>query len=262
MSGIAVHMAMFAAAAGGLLALALASDKPGGDLLRARATPRLRHGLRLVGWALLALGLGCGIHGWGQGIGWTSWLGGLGLVGAALVFALPRWARAATATAPARPRRPQPPLTVAGPMAPGWRRGVVTAVLLLAPPAFITAVALSPAQPLARSDALHGSVGPWEVTLARMRAPTPQDGAPMQIQLRFCAACDTQIRNARISIGPRPNATAAALLADSQRIRIAEVPAPLAASAQTRLWLSVTDLDGHLHQTSWPLARLIPGSPP
>ena len=28
MSGIAVHMAMFAAAAGGLLALALASDKP------------------------------------------------------------------------------------------------------------------------------------------------------------------------------------------------------------------------------------------
>ncbi|MDG9924982.1 MULTISPECIES: DUF3325 domain-containing protein [unclassified Pseudomonas] len=58
-------------------------------------TPRLRRGLRLAGWVLLAASFAACVAAWGWAMGPVGWFGQICLAGFTLVLLLPYWPRLA-----------------------------------------------------------------------------------------------------------------------------------------------------------------------
>jgi hypothetical protein len=93
------HLATFLLSLLGFGALALATDRQQENLFGRAFDPRLARGLRVAGWAALALALGVVVKGQGWALGLVSFSGhtslGAGLVYGALIALQPPRARGA-----------------------------------------------------------------------------------------------------------------------------------------------------------------------
>lgn len=264
MTAIWLNAAMLLSSTGGFLALALASEKPGAALMGHQPAPAQRWGLRLLGWPLLALALALGVIGWGPGVGGVTWLGWLAAAGAGLVFALPYWERARAAP-PARERRAAAPVPLLPPLRARPLRAAVLAAVILAPPAYLAAVALSHEQPVRRADAITGQAGPWRFTIAEYDRRVPRillgDFPTKSYQIRFCDACDDQIRAAYLKVNKPRSLRGAGLVFDAERWnRFVEIQLPNSTGPDSEIWLTVEGKDGSLHHASFPIRRISPAT--
>lgn len=257
-----LNAAMLIASTSGFLALALASEKPGTALWGYRAGVRKRNRLRLLGWPLLVVALTCGVIGWGQSVGWTTWFGWLTLAGAGLVFAFPYWERA-RAKSPSRARRGAAPVPLIAPLQSRLGRGGVATLLVAAPLAFVVAVALWPVQPVLRDDAIRGVAGPWSFTIAEYDRRVPRillgDFPTKGFQIRFCDTCDDEIRAAYLKVNKPRSLRGAGIVFGSERWnRFVEIQLPNSTRPDSELWLTVEGKDGSLHYASWPMDQITP----
>lgn len=266
MTAIWMNAAMLILATGGFLALALASDKPGPALLGRKPAPRERRVLHLAGWPLLALTLVCGILGWGQSVGWTTWFGWLTIAGAGLVFAFPYWERARARPDPkARPRKEAPAVPLSPPLRSRPARVIVLAALVIVPMVFLAVAALYPLQPVLRDDAIRGQAGPWSFTIAEYDRRPPRillgDFPTKSFQIRFCDTCDDDIRAAYLKVNKPRSLRGAGIVFGSDRwSRFVEIQLPNSTRPDSELWLTVEGKDGSLHHASWPIRQIMPAT--
>lgn len=272
------HLAILAIGSLGFGALALATDRQGELLLGRLPAPRWRRLARITGWALLAVALVISIILWGSGVGITLFLGWLTIAGAALVFAIPRWsrlpqraprpARKAGAAVGSKAALGADGATAAGAtatLARQLRRLVPAALLALTVAIFVTALIRAQAGPLERADAVQGKVGPWSLILAEADRDPPEIvdlEVPLKaFRIRFCEACDGDIRFAYLKVNQPRSLRAAGMGFEGARWeRRVEIQLPANVTADSELWLTVVGKDGSVHQTSWPLRRVSPAS--
>lgn len=284
------HLAILAIGSLGFGALALATDRQGEMLLGKLPAPRWRRLARLAGWSLLAVALAVSIALWGGGVGITLFLGWLTIAGAALVFAIPRWSRlperrprpARKAPAAAVAAGGQASVTEAGigaatsaaagkpaglatTLARRLRQALPAALLALTVAVFATALIRAQAGPLEGPGAIHGKVGPWPLILAEADMASPEivdlDVPLKAFRIRFCEACDGDIRFAYLKVNPPRSLRAAGMAFEGARWeRRVEIQLPATVSADSELWLTVVGKDGSVHQASWPLRRVSPAS--
>lgn len=266
MTAVLLNVAMMILAVGGFFALALASDRPGSEMIGRKAKASERLGLRLTGWPLLVLALSCGIFGWGNGVGMTTWIAWLTLAGSALVFVFPVVERARERRDPkARPRRPAPPVPLSPPLRSMSGRALVLVLLIGAPLVFLGIAAFSPSQPVLREDAVQGQVGPWTFSLAEFERRAPKimlgEHPTKTFQIRFCDACDDEIRSAYLKVNKPRSLRAAGMAFGSDRWnRSVEINLPNSTKPESEVWLTVEGKDGTLHYASWPVAELSPAT--
>lgn len=275
------HLAILAIGSLGFGALALATDRQGELLLGRLPAPRWRRLARITGWALLAVALGICVILWGSGVGITLFLGWLTIAGAALVFAIPRWSRlpqraprparkagaavGKAAVAAAGAAEAEPVAGAAARLARQLRRLVPAALLALTVAVFVTALIRAQAGPLERADAVQGKVGPWSLILAEADRDPPEIvdlEVPLKaFRIRFCEACDGDIRFAFLKVNQPRSLRAAGMGFEGARWeRRVEIQLPANVNADSELWLTVVGKDGSVHQTSWPLRRVSPAS--
>ncbi len=284
------HLAILAIGSLGFGALALATDRQGELLLGRLPAPRWRRLARITGWALLAVALVVSVILWGSGVGITLFLGWLTIAGAALVFAIPRWSRLpqraprparkagaavgkaavgagdAAATASIAGQGGASRAAGAAAMLARQPRRLVPALLLaLTVAVFVTALIRAQAGPLERADAVHGKVGPWSLILAEADRDPPEIvdlEVPLKaFRIRFCEACDGDIRFAFLKVNQPRSLRAAGMGFEGARWeRRVEIQLPATVNADSELWLTVVGKDGSVHQTSWPLSRVSPAS--
>jgi len=251
----------------GFILLALASEREG-KLLRGRvATARERVAFRALGWPLLVLALLSG------NFGPFLWFGWLTMAALALVFAIPYWPwRKQGPVHPARRSKIQAvpdvdgrtPLPASGAF---WQRAWQAALVLLLialPAGLATALYQTPIHPLLRADAVQGHVGPWSFTLAEEEQDGPEDTprgvAVKHLMLRFCDACDGEIRAAYVKLRP-PRHPALGERFDGERgEREATLLIPAGARPEDPLWLTVVGRDGQTHQAALDVAQVSPAT--
>lgn len=259
-----VDLAALLAGLAGFLALALAMEKHGRQLLSRPPGAGARFGLRVAGWALLALALYLSM----RHRLWTAatvvWLQALAVVGVALIFRLSKWAR--RSDTPERPGRAPPPSAPAD--APEGRRAVRLAkavLLLVLPVGFLALLYAAPPKPVLRGDAINGRVGPWTFSLAEIDDKPPVVEAldtPLKaFQLRFCEACDEQVARAFLKIRePRSLRSSGVGFEGDRWNRTVEIGIPPAARAGDGLWLTVEGKDGGVHRVALDIARISPAT--
>lgn len=254
-----LNIAVFLLSLAGFVALAAGMSKHAKHLLRRELSNAVSRLLRALGWLLLAAALAVGIKQWHTDVGLVTWLGWLTVAGLLLVFSLPRWPwQPITRAAKPRPETPDAP-------APRSSRQVALGALLLTAPLAVFAWQLitTPEQPLLREDALHGQIGPWTFSLAEQDQHAPEIVAlevPLKtFVIRFCDACQRDIRLASLKVRQPHNPSAAgnAFGGRGTEKRV-EIPIPRAASIQDGLWLTVEGNDGSVHQQRFAIERLSP----
>ncbi|MEI2416850.1 DUF3325 family protein [Orrella sp. JC864] len=244
-----------------LLCLALANERQGELLLGREPTAALRRAGALAGALLLAAALAWGRLRWGPGIGAVAWAGWFGVLAAVLVFHLHKWPRAGGPGAAVR-------LVASDPGRVLQRRAARVAgydLLAALPLAFAAAVYSVPVKPVMRADAVQGQVGPWTYRLAEMDHAPPRlmaMGIPMKaFQLRFCQACDAEIRSAYLKVNkPRSLRGAGLAFSGNRWDRSVEIQLPSAMRPDAELWLTVEGKDGSVHHAAWPMAQLAPST--
>ena len=254
-----LNIGVFLLSLAGFVALAAGMSKHAKHLLRRELPPAVSRLLRALGWLLLAAALAIGIRQWHADVGLVTWLGWLTVAGLLLVFYLPRWPwQPVTKAAKPRPEKPYTP-------APRSSRHVALGALLLAAPLvlFTWQLIITPERPLLRDDALHGQIGPWTFSLAEQDKHAPEIvalGVPLKtFVIRFCDACQRDIRQASLKIRQPHNTSAAGnAFAGRGTDKRAEIPVPRAASQQDGLWLTVEGTDGSVHQQRFAIERLSP----
>ncbi|WP_159910703.1 DUF3325 domain-containing protein [Pantoea sp. 18069] len=264
-----VHIAILLVSLAGLAALALATERHAEHLLRRVPAPHWRLLARVTGWLLLALALALGIAWLGTGVGITLWLGWLSIAALALVFAFPKWpwqpqVRAKPAR-PARAAKPAAAAQAAPPAPPRARRWTAAALLAAVPLVYLLALQATPVKPLLRADAIDGTVGPWTFRLAEAERRGPDLVAmdiPMKsYQLRFCEACDEQIRAAYLKVNkPRSLRAAGIVLNGTRWDRGVDIQLPANTTADSALWLTVVGKDGGVHQAQVRLGDVSPAT--
>lgn len=268
----AVHLGMLGASAIGLAALALATDRYGAHLLGHEPTPQQRQVSRVTGWVLLALALAWGIAMLDTGIGITIWLGWLGLAALSLVFALPKWPLRAAA-AVTQPRRPAKPIAQTATFVPEFvsrrstRMGRIGAWIALSLTVGGFSALLLEEQASARSQghALQGKAGPWSFTLEEADHKPPElvamDISMKTFRLRFCEACDAEIRQVSLKVNrPRgPGATGMAFIGQRWERKV-EIPLPDTLRAESELWLTVVGKDASVYQVAWRMDHVSPST--
>ncbi|TBU96577.1 DUF3325 domain-containing protein [Stutzerimonas kirkiae] len=266
------HLGIFLFSLAGFAALALAMERHCKHLLRRSLPPPWPALLYWSGWALLAVALALALLAppWRWSMGLVVWLGWLSLAAAGLAFYFPWWPWQPPAAAVSRKganARVKPVAT--GPAAParGGLRSVIrlaTSVALVGLPlATLALIASTPEKPLLRADAVRGKVGPWDFTFAEADDKLPTlaaFGTHMKLyQVRFCDACDQEIRNAYLRLRkPRSRRGAGIVFDGSHWNREVEINLPRNTRADDELWLTVEGKDGSVHQASIPLAAASP----
>lgn len=250
-----LNLSVALVALAGFFCLALAAERQGEQLLGRVPSPALRRTCRAAGWFLLAAALLLCLRGWGDTIGGVAWVAWIGVVSAALVFVLPRWTEK-----PARALPVVPPAPVSA-----RRRWLTVAVLCAVPALFGVGLAQAPVKPVLRADALHGEIGPWTFSLAESDQQTPQmvlgDTPFKKYQLRFCEACDAQIRAAYLKVHkPRSLRGAGITFGGSRWDRSVEIQLPSRGGPETEVWLTVEGKDGSVHQRGWRMDEISPAT--
>ncbi len=267
-----LNLAVFLTSLGGFVLLALAMERQGEWLLRRVPTPREQLVFRLLGWPLLFAALALCFLAWGWSIGPVAWLGWLTMAGVILVFALPKWPWAARPAQRARAPRQQAGGTrsQAAALAParpafGWRRALLAGLLVLAPIAYLMGVWQASPQAVMRDDAFQGQVGPWAFTLAEIDRKRPEispSGVPVKtFQIRFCEACDDEIRTAFLKVRkPRSTRSVGLSFFGQRRNRVVEIGLPPAVRLEDKLWLSVEGKDGSWHYLAIDFEKVSPAT--
>ena len=254
-----LNLGVFLLSLVGFVALAAGMPKHAKHLIQRELSPTVSRLLRTLGWLLLAAALAIGIKQWHTDVGLVTWLGWLTVAGLLLGFYLPLWPwQPVTKTTKPRPEKADTPV-------PRSSGQVTSAALLLAAPLvlFTWQLVITPAQPLLREDALHGQIGPWTFTLAEQDKHAPEIVAldvPLKtFVIRFCDACQRDIRLASLKIRQPHNANAAGnAFAGRGTDKLVEIPVPRAASKRDGLWLTVEGTDGSVHQQRFAIERLSP----
>lgn len=262
--GGAAHLGMLAVSGLGLSALALASEQYGAYVLGREPSAVVRWLARAVGGALLGVACAWGVVAQGVGLGTTWWLGWLCVAALLLVFALPLWPW--QPPAPHRPAR-RGGAAVDSPAAVGDSRvrRAAGAVLLVATVGVFAVLLLRAQEQQTDNPALQGKIGPWTFTLEESDHDAPEIvamGVPMKtFRLRFCEACDTDIRSATLKVNrPRgPQATGMAFMGQRWD-RKAEIPLPSTLRADSELWLTVVGKDGSVYQIAWRMDQVSPAT--
>ncbi|VFR27279.1 FIG139991: Putative thiamine pyrophosphate-requiring enzyme [plant metagenome] len=239
----------------GFVCLALAAERQGEQLLGRVPMPAVRRGCRTAGWLLLGAALLVCLEGWGDTIGGVAWVAWIGVVSAVLAFALPRWTE--------KPARPLP-IEATAPLSAS-RRWLAAVVLCAVPVAFGIVLAQAPVKPVLRDDALHGEIGPWTFSLAEADLNAPQmilgETPFKKYQLRFCEACDAQIRAAYLKVHkPRSLRGAGITFGGARWDRSVEIQLPSRGGPDTEVWLTVEGKDGSVHQRGWRMDEISPAT--
>lgn len=257
------HLGILGLSLLGFLALALATERHAEHLL-ARTLgrlpgPRWRLLARCAGWLLLAIALAMAVQVLGVGIGITLWLGWLSIAALAWVFTFPYWPWQPVAVdRPARAPK-------AGLPQPRLRRGIAAGLLLATAAVFATGLARMDVPPLQRSDAIQGQVGPWRFTLAEADQQPPEvmemDTPMKEYRLRFCDACDADIRHAYLKVNPPCSDRASGMgFMGARWERRVEIPLPATTEAGSALWLTVVGKDGQVHRVHWRMDQVSPAT--
>lgn len=254
-----LNLTVFAVSLAGFVLLALASERQGEALLQRIPNGRERLMWRGAGWPLLVLALALCVWGWGWSIGAVAWLGWLCVAGAALVFALPRW------TETRKKARPAPASTVLPPVRSRAWRTLAIVLLMGGPIAFAWGLYVTPVQPVLRADAVSGEVGPWSFILAEANRDSPvisASGTPTKtFHLRFCDACDADIRTAYFKVRkPRSLRAAGINFGGARWTRFVEIAIPLASKLEDQLWLTVEGKDGTVYHQAFDFEQLSPAT--
>lgn len=254
-----LNAAVLATSFMGFVLLALASERPGELLLQRVPSGRERLTWRVLGWPLLAVALGLCVWGWGWSIGSVAWLGWLCMASAALVFALPRW------TEKRKKAKPGPASPVQPPVRSRLGRTLAIVLLVGAPLVFAWGLYTTPVKPLQRADAIQGQAGPWAFTLAETDRDPPtlvvRDIPTKRFQVRFCEACDAEIRSVYLKVHkPRSLRGAGIVFFGSRWDRSVEIQLPGNTRARSELWLTVEGKDGSVHQASVPIQDIAPAT--
>jgi len=258
-----VHLGILLISLLGFFALALATERHSEHLLRRVPAPHWRQLARAVGSGLLALALALGIVSLHVGVGITLWLGWLSIAALALVFTFPKWPwQPPLREKPARKPKAQSAeaVTIAEPRA---RRWIAAGLLATTVGVFSVGLARVDTQPLQRSDASRGTVGPWQFTFAEAHRDAPEvmemDVPMKEFRLRFCEACDNDIRQASLKVNQPRSARATGMAFMGQRWeRRVEIPLPATLRAGSELWLTIVGKDGAVHQAVLRMDRVSP----
>lgn len=263
-----VHLGILAISLLGFAGLALATERYSEHLLRRLPAPRWRHLARAAGWLLLAVALALGIRYLGASVGITLWLGWLTVASLLLVFVtFPTWPwQPAQRAAPARKLRAkdgaaEEPL----PRRSRLRRWLVAALLVAVPLVYLLGLQATSVKPLMRPDAVEGKVGPWTFKLAESEQRVPDLVAmdiPMKsYHVRFCDACDEQIRAAYLKVNkPRSMRAAGIVLGGARWDRRVDIQLPANTTADSQLWLTVVGKDGEIHQATVRMGEVSPST--
>ncbi|MBL8269674.1 DUF3325 domain-containing protein [Steroidobacter sp.] len=260
MSGLSFTLAFLLLTA--CAALALGMDKHWRQVREGELTTGRRRVLRTVGWVLLAAALAVGVVGWGESVGIVAWLGWLSVAGLAFVFSLPKFSRESERPEKA-PRAIPASFVTAGSRRVGqWVAGVG---LLATPVLFAWGLHAEDTRPLLRDDVLSGEVGPWSFKFAEAEREGPElvtmDIPVKGFQIRFCDACDREIRSVYLKVNkPRSARTFGSGFTGARRERSIEIQLPSTLTGDSELWLTVEGKDGVVHQTSWPMAEVSPAT--
>jgi len=250
----------------GFALLALAAEREGKVLLHRPTTVRERWIFRLLGWPLLAASLTLAVQGWRGNFGPVLWFGWLTFAALAVVFSVSYWPwrahahRKHGAVDPALAVKTDAPLSLTQRL---WRAALVFGLVAL-PVGLGWAVVQAPVHPLLRADAVRDQVGPWSFTLAEEDAGEPPEATPSgvfvkHLMLRFCEACDADIRAAYLQLREpaSPRALGLRFMGEHWAREVA-LSIPGGISPQDRLWLSVVGKDGQVHRTALEVAKLSP----
>jgi len=255
---VLLTLTAFAVSLGGFWLLALASERQGQAILQRQPTQQERRRWRLLGGSLLALALVLCVQGWGTSIGMVAWPGVLCIVGTVLVFALARRVEKPATRSNKKPLASP----VQAPRSQPWRK-LALLLLALGPIGYAWALHGVTVKPVMRADAIHGQVGPWPFALAEMNHNPPKlvanDTPTKAFQLRFCQACDADIRAAHLKVN-RPRSLRGAGLAfyGARWDRSVDIPLPAHTHADSELWLTVEGKDGTVHYATVRLKDIAP----
>lgn len=253
----------------GFALLALAAEREGHVLLRRDSSARERLALRLLGWPLLVASLWLAVRGWRGNFGPFLWLGWLTVVALAVVLAISYWPwRAKPHQARQAHARNAHEKEATSACCISVRGRFVSyflwTCLVLPPVALAWALWQVPVHPLLRADAVQGQVGPWAFTLVEEDAGEPPEATPVgvpvkHLMLRFCDACDAEIRTAYVQLRQPRSAAARGIRFMGERWeREAALPVPATITPQDRLWLTAVGKDGQVHRSALEVAKLSP----
>ena len=258
------HLGILLVSMLGFFALAVATDRHGEHLLGRMPAAHWRLTARILGWVLLAASLAWGIVALGTGVGITLWLGWLTLAALIWVFTFPKWPW----QPPVRERAARKPKAEAEPPVipvPRARRRVAAVLLLATVLGFGVAVSGVGPHPLERPDVIKASVGPWAFTMVEADQGPPEvmemDIPMKEFRLRFCDACNRQIRQASLKVNrPRSAQATGMAFSDLRWERRVEIPLPSTVTADSELWLTVVGKDGSVHQKVWRMSEVAPAT--
>ncbi|TCK03673.1 DUF3325 domain-containing protein [Marinobacterium mangrovicola] len=232
-----------------------------GRALSSKASRLVRSG----GWITLLLAFAFCAWQWRADVGAVTWVAWLMVAGLLLAFYLPR--REALPRREPRPgiKAPARESQSAGADKRSPVKALVAAILLLVPvAAFAVQMLDTPTRPLLRADALHDRIGPWSFTLAQRYQEPPRTDiidVPMKkFVIRFCAECDSEIRNAYLKIRKPRSLRAAGNVFLGRRgpEKEVDIMIPPSAKLDDGLWLTVETKTGEIVKKKLDMERISP----
>lgn len=257
----AYHVAVLLFALAGFAALAASMEKHGRGLTGRELSLGQRRFVYWLGWSLLAIALACGVAGWRWNIGPVVLLGWLSVVGVLIAFMLPWW--------PLQPKhapRKEKPLPQLQDTVLSLPLRALLVLALLAVPSWVVFNAWKMSeQAVLREDAIHGKIGPWTFVIAEENQDGPEFFAgktPVkEFHLRFCEACDGEIRAAYLKIRKPRSLRAAGLAFQGARwTREVAIYIPPAATLEDQIWLTVESKRGEVYHQAFDIERLSPAT--
>ena len=120
-------------------------------------------------------------------------------------------------------------------------------------------------EPVHRSNALQGQIGPWSFALAEAdeQAPvgSPAGSHRKAFQIRFCESCDSQIRRAYLHVSkPEPQPSPRQAFNAARWTRTVEIAIPAESNLEHQLWLSVEAKTGEIFHQAFDLHQVSPAT--
>lgn len=262
------HLSVLAIVFMGFGGLALAMERHAKQSFGRLPGTIARRALRWAGWLLLSLALALSMRTWGGTIGAVVWFAWLSVAGAVLVFLPLPWLARRRQPA-ATPRAGHGDVFDEAALLPHRRgaralwRALALAGLVVLPLVFSARLADAPLAPVLRDDAVRGTAGPWSFVIAEVDrlppVPAALDHAMKTFEIRFCEACDAEIRSAYLRVRqPRSLRGAGIVFNGARWTRRVEIQIPPGTRSDDQLWLTVEGMDGSVHQVGLDIASLSP----